>query len=170
LIYINFFHQSNSIQLLVSSVIDSSHTRFAATRRAGLLPQNLILNPPRRMINHKTVFGTRNPAFWVGAVTSWPFVHHHCKALSSICFQCFCPTVFVSAVGGEEIKHRRVGEKNEFRFGLPKSTLFCKLWFVLGLVRLANVCAFVCRLLMLIVSPISFSTFPSLSFLWSVNL
>ena len=50
-----------------------------------------------------------------------------------------------------------------------KSTLFCKLWSVLGLVGLANVWAFVCRLLMLIVSPISFSTFPSLSFLWSVN-
>jgi len=35
LIYINFFHQSNSIQLLVSSVIDSSHTRFAAWRSGG---------------------------------------------------------------------------------------------------------------------------------------
>ena len=39
-----------------------------------------------------------------------------------------------------------------------------------GLVLLANVCAFVCRLLMLIVFPISFSTFPSLSFPWFVGL
>jgi hypothetical protein len=30
LIYINFFHQSNSIQLLVSSVIDTRHARFGA--------------------------------------------------------------------------------------------------------------------------------------------
>jgi hypothetical protein len=37
LIHINFFHQSNSIQLLVSSVIDSSHTRFGAWRRWGFV-------------------------------------------------------------------------------------------------------------------------------------
>jgi type II secretory pathway component PulL len=42
LIYINFFHQSNSIQLLVSLVIDSSHTRFAAWRWAGFSAQKLI--------------------------------------------------------------------------------------------------------------------------------
>jgi hypothetical protein len=24
------------------------------------------------LINHKTVFGTPNPAFWVGAVKGWP--------------------------------------------------------------------------------------------------
>jgi hypothetical protein len=37
LIYINFFHQSNSIQLLVSSVIDSSHTRFGIYRKNEFL-------------------------------------------------------------------------------------------------------------------------------------
>jgi len=45
-------------------------------------------------------------------VTSWPSVCRHCQALSSIGFRCFCSTDFVLAVGGEKIKHRRVGEKN----------------------------------------------------------
>lgn len=43
-------------------------------------------------------------------------------------------------------------KKIEFLLGLPKSTLFCKLWPVL--VRLANVYALVCRPLTLIISPI----------------
>ena len=29
--------------------------------------------PEGRDFHHKTVFATRNPAFWVGAVTSWRF-------------------------------------------------------------------------------------------------
>jgi hypothetical protein len=40
---INFFHQSNSIQLLVSSVIDSRHTRLAARRSGGYGQQMFIL-------------------------------------------------------------------------------------------------------------------------------
>jgi hypothetical protein len=31
--------------------------------------------PEGRDFYHKTVFGTRNPAFWVGAVMGW-FLHH----------------------------------------------------------------------------------------------
>ena len=35
------------------------------------------------LINHKTVFGTRNPAFWVGAViASAFFLHHYFVALN----------------------------------------------------------------------------------------
>ena len=36
------------------------------------MPNGLQL-PEGRDFYHKTVFGTRNPAFWVGAVTSCPF-------------------------------------------------------------------------------------------------
>jgi hypothetical protein len=56
----------------------------------------------------------------------------------------------LSTVGWQKkIKQRRVEEKKiEFLFGLAKSTLFCKLWSVRWLVRLANVCAFVCRLIL----------------------
>ncbi len=70
----------------------------------------------------------------------------------------------------KKLKHRREGRKKLNLSWRGAGTLFCKLWSVLGLVLLANVCAFVCRLLMLIISLISFSTFPSLSFPWSVNL
>jgi len=95
---------------------------------------------------------------------SWPPVLRYCQVAVCLGFRSLCPTVLLTTVGGEKIKHRRREEKNEFLFRLAKSTLFCKLWSVLRLVRLTNVYAFVCRLLMLIVSLISFSTFPSLSF------
>jgi hypothetical protein len=34
------------------------------------------------MINHKTVFGTRKPAFWVGAVIGWfLIISHHLNSV-----------------------------------------------------------------------------------------
>jgi hypothetical protein len=46
LIYINFFHQSNSIQLLVSLVIDSSHSRVTRRNFTPTFPQNRAWKSP----------------------------------------------------------------------------------------------------------------------------
>jgi hypothetical protein len=63
------------------------------------------------LINHKCVCGALNRHFCQTRVTSWPSVLRHCQALSCMSFRCFCPTAFVSVVGGEKIKHRREGRK-----------------------------------------------------------
>jgi hypothetical protein len=52
-------------------------------------------------------------------VVSWPSVFRHCQALVSKGFRCFCPTVFVSVVGGEKIKTPKGGKKKiEFTHGM----------------------------------------------------
>jgi hypothetical protein len=62
---------------------------------AGLLPQNLILNPPRRILYHKITFGTRNPAFWVGAVIGHYFlVVFLCPQWSFVVHWLGCPFAF----------------------------------------------------------------------------
>ena len=43
------------------------------------------------------------------AVVSWPSVPRHWQALVSMCFRCFCPNVFVAAVGGVFKIFRRDG-------------------------------------------------------------
>jgi len=66
------------------------------------------------LINHKCVCGVLNRSRLKRdqtPVTSWPSVHRHCQVAVSKGFRCFRQTVDVSVVGGEKIKHRRVGEK-----------------------------------------------------------
>jgi len=49
----------------------------------GLLAGNVLQLPEGRDFYHKTVFGTRNPAFWVGAViASAFFLRHYFVALN----------------------------------------------------------------------------------------
>ena len=36
----------------------------------------------RKGFYHKTIFGKRNPAFWVGIVRSWPSIHRVIETLS----------------------------------------------------------------------------------------
>jgi hypothetical protein len=73
LIYINFFHQSNSIQLLVSLVIDSSHTRFGAWRSGGFLAQKFnrrtALEPTTKLS-----YEALNPPLRQTAVSGWQFL------------------------------------------------------------------------------------------------
>jgi len=58
------------------------------------------------------------------AVVSWPSVHRHCQVADSECFRCFCPTVFVSVVGGEKIKIPKGGKKKiEFVLWWGRHTL-----------------------------------------------
>lgn len=47
----------------------------------------------------------------------------------------------MSDVGGKKLKHRREGRKKLNFLSGGAGTLFCKLWLVCRLVRLANVCA-----------------------------
>jgi hypothetical protein len=76
------------------------------------------------LFNHKCVCGALNPLFCKTAFTSWPSVHCHCQALSSIGFRCFCPTANVSAVGGEKIKTPKGGKKKiKFVFAWGRHTL-----------------------------------------------
>ncbi len=102
------FTLSYSFVVLPSQVSVSgfANWRFLPSRTYGIDAEN------QNLINHKCVCGALNRHFCQTRVTSWPSVLLHCQALSSIGFRCFCPTVLVSAVGGEKIKHRRVGEKN----------------------------------------------------------
>ena len=42
------------------------------------------------LINHKTVFGTRNPAFWVGAVIASGFCRPSLQTIVNATFHCLC--------------------------------------------------------------------------------
>jgi hypothetical protein len=76
------------------------------------------------LINHKCVCGALNRHFCQTRVTSWPSVHRHCQALTSIGFRCYCPTAYVSAVGGEKIKTPKGGKKKiEFVLAWGRHTL-----------------------------------------------
>jgi len=75
-------------------------------------------------INHKTVCGELNRHFCQTPVTSWPFVLRQRQVAFSKGFRCFCPTDFVSVVGGEKIKTLKGGKKKiEFVLAWGRHTL-----------------------------------------------
>ncbi len=91
--------------------------------------------------HHKTSIEALNRHFCKTAVGSWCSVFRVCKPLIMLSLSVIIFVVLVCAVAyflfseGEEIFF------NSILSGLERWKLFCKLWPVLGLVRLANVLA-----------------------------
>jgi len=59
------------------------------------------------LIDHKTVFGKRNPAFWVGAVTGWRII----ATLFYDSLLCCFASVNLSSYSS---KHLTLSSENEF--------------------------------------------------------
>jgi hypothetical protein len=92
------------------------------------------------LFNHKTVFGTRNPAFWVGAVIASGSCPPPLQSIVSIEFLCHCRVGcalrFLFFLKGWKFF------KNNFSFGLALQALL-KTLVVCWLVQFLIVLAFV---------------------------